>query len=69
VITGVRFVDGEEQSQQAAQSIIPTRMRPGLDTQLLTISLEDRRVAGGQVVQRQVLYLGAMDNEILTSES
>jgi hypothetical protein len=37
VVTGVRFVDGEEQTQQAAQSNILTEDVPVSDTQLLTI--------------------------------
>jgi hypothetical protein len=37
VVTGVRFVDGEEQTQQAAQSNILTEDVPISDTQLLTI--------------------------------
>ena len=38
VVTGVRFVDGEEQTQQAASSIILPKDAPLPDTQLLTIS-------------------------------
>jgi hypothetical protein len=34
VVTSVRFVDGEEQTQQAAKSIILPRMHPFPDTQL-----------------------------------
>jgi hypothetical protein len=37
VVTGVRFVAGEEQTQQAAQSNILTEDVPISDTQLLTI--------------------------------
>ena len=38
VLIGVRFVDGEEQTQQAAQPVILTMMRPVLDTQLIPVS-------------------------------